>query len=163
VYSALATNFYYAYGSDYVPFQQAGYVITGLYETIESTYPHTTGDNLAHLDTSYVFEVAKAATGASLYFAKAYDLYTAIGQDKAYCMVDIFPNPFDENISIRNTSENHVNIKVYDLNGREITAFQISALSEQGSRLPQLSKGLYIFEISDAGGNVLERKKISKL
>jgi Zn-dependent M28 family amino/carboxypeptidase len=163
VYSSLTTTLANAYGSDYVPFQQAGEIITGLFETNQSSYPHTSGDNLAHLDTSYVYQIAKAATGAALYFANAYDMYTSVEHDKANCMVELFPNPFAEYINIRNTSENTVHIKVYDLNSREITSIQSVAQSEKAFNLPQLNQGLYIFAIMDGVGNVLERKKVVKL
>jgi Zn-dependent M28 family amino/carboxypeptidase len=71
-YSSLQTEFSNAYGSDYVPFQQSGFVITGLFEKNQSSVVHSTDDRLINLDTSYVFEIAKASVGASLYLAKAF-------------------------------------------------------------------------------------------
>lgn len=163
VYSSLTTTLSNAYGSDYVPFQQAGEIITGLYETNQSSYPHTSGDNLAHLDTSYVFQIAKAATGAALYFAKAYDLYTSIAKENVNGMIELFPNPFGGSIHIRNTSESPINLVVYDLSGRALTVLHLPALLAQACDLSQLSKGLYIFEISQGDGNVVERKRVVKL
>ncbi|MEI6851906.1 MAG: M28 family peptidase [Bacteroidota bacterium] len=163
VYSSLTTTLANAYGSDYVPFQTAGENITGLFETNQSSYPHTSGDNLAHLDTSYVYQIAKAATGAALYFAKAYQVFTSVTETKNNSKVDIFPNPFADNISLRNTSECPLQLKVYDLNGRLLSSITLPALSSQSIPLPQLSKGLYIFEISDGEGKVWERKKVAKL
>ncbi len=163
VYSSLTTTLANAYGSDYVPFQQAGEIITGLYETNQSSYPHTSGDNLAHLDTSYVYQIAKAATGATLYFAKAYDLYTSIAKENVNGMIELFPNPFGGSIHIRNTSESPIHVIVYDLSGRALTVLHLPALSAQACDLSQLSKGLYIFEISQGEGNVVERKRVVKL
>jgi Zn-dependent M28 family amino/carboxypeptidase len=163
VYSSLTTTLANAYGSDYVPFQQAGEIITGLFETNQSSYPHSSGDNLAHLDTSYVYEIAKAATGAALYFTKAYDLYTSIAKENVNGMIELFPNPFAGSINICNTSESPMNIKVYDLSGRALVGQHLPALSVQVCDLSKLSKGLYIFEISDVEGNVVERKRVVKL
>ena len=73
LYSSLGVKRAAAYSSDYIPFEDAGYYITGYYETNESSFPHSGNDLLANLDTSYVFEIARAATGATLYFAQAYD------------------------------------------------------------------------------------------
>lgn len=162
VYSTLTTTLANAYGSDYVPFQEAGEIITGFFETNQSSYPHTSGDNLAHLDTSYVYQIAKAATGAALYFAKAYDLYTSVESEPSKCKLTLFPNPFDENIHIRNSSENPVQLKVYDLSGRLLSTYQISQWSEQSIQMPELSNGLFIFETTDGEGNVVERKKMVK-
>ncbi len=70
-YSSLNPVMSYAYGSDYVPFENNGEVITGLYETNESTVPHTANDLLVNMDPSYVYQIAKASVGAALHFAVA--------------------------------------------------------------------------------------------
>jgi len=70
-YSSLDTRIAHAYGSDYVPFEDAGYVITGFYETNESDYPHTPDDVLANMDPGYVTQIARATVAAVLHFARA--------------------------------------------------------------------------------------------
>ena len=70
-YSTLDTRIAHAYGSDYMPFEEAGYVITGFYETNESDYPHTPGDTLAHMDPAYVTQIARASVAAVLHFSGA--------------------------------------------------------------------------------------------
>ncbi|MEZ5198623.1 MAG: M28 family peptidase [Bacteroidales bacterium] len=82
MYSELYTLISYAYGSDYVPFMQNGYVVTGLYETNESPYPHSINDNLSNLDPDYVFEVAKASLAATLYFSRFVTTNTDISINK---------------------------------------------------------------------------------
>lgn len=69
LYSSLDTEISYAYASDYMPFQDNGEVITGLYEKNESPYAHTALDNMSNLDVPYIFEVAKGGLGAALEFA----------------------------------------------------------------------------------------------
>src|SRR5690606_29548713 len=64
LYSGLDTQISFAYGSDYVPFQEAGYVITGLYESNESPYTHSPYDTMDNMDPDFVFEVAKGTLGA---------------------------------------------------------------------------------------------------
>jgi hypothetical protein len=163
LYSGLSTVITNAYGSDYMPFEYNGEIITGYYEDNVSSVVHTSNDNLAHLDTSYVYEIAKAATGATLYFAGAYDNLTTITQDRAEDIFSIYPNPFSDWIFIRNTSESIEKIKVFDIRGSLITGFQITERSEKAFNLSQLYAGLYIFEVSDGEGDVLGRKMISKL
>jgi hypothetical protein len=70
-YTSLDTRVAHAWGSDYLPFQSAGYVITGFYETNRSPYPHTRDDLLINLDPEYVTQVARATVAAALHFARA--------------------------------------------------------------------------------------------
>lgn len=69
LYSNLQTEMSYAYASDYMPFENNGEVITGLYEKNESPHPHTASDILENMDPDYVYEVTKGALGAALHFA----------------------------------------------------------------------------------------------
>jgi len=70
-YTSLDTRIAHAWGSDYLPFESAGYVITGFYEANESRYPHTPNDVVANLDFEYVTQVARATVAAALHFARA--------------------------------------------------------------------------------------------
>jgi len=163
LYSALSTEITGAYGSDYMPFENNGEIITGYYENNESSVVHTSNDNLAHLDTSYVYQIAKAATGATLYFAVAYDDVTQISENNPASSSCIYPNPFAGLVFIRNTSESIQNMKVYDLMGIYVAGFAVPGLSENSFDFTGLRTGLYIIEFSDQKGTVLERKKIMKL
>jgi hypothetical protein len=70
-YTPLNTRIDRAYGSDYLPFQSAGYVITGFYEANRSRYPHTPNDVLENMDPEYVTQIARATVAAVLHFARA--------------------------------------------------------------------------------------------
>jgi len=70
LYTSLETRIAHAWGSDYLPFESAGYVITGFYESNESRYPHTPDDVLANMDPEYVTQVARATVAAALHFAR---------------------------------------------------------------------------------------------
>ncbi len=70
LYSTLKTKITNAYGSDYVPFQNAGYVITGFFENIQNPYYHTVRDSLKYVDTNYVTQVTKGALAGLSHFAK---------------------------------------------------------------------------------------------
>ncbi|MBQ0117785.1 MAG: M28 family peptidase [Flavobacterium sp.] len=72
LYSSLTPELSNAYSSDYMPFQGNGEVITGLFESNESSTPHTARDLLVNMDPAYTFQIAKAATAATLHFAQAY-------------------------------------------------------------------------------------------
>jgi acetylornithine deacetylase/succinyl-diaminopimelate desuccinylase-like protein len=69
-YSSLTTTITQAYGSDYMPFQDAGFVITGFYEGIETPVYHHSTDNYANVDPPYVCQVAKASLAGAAYFGE---------------------------------------------------------------------------------------------
>lgn len=69
LYSNLQTVVTSAYGSDYVNYENAGYVITGFYEYIRTPYYHTINDSLVYVDTNYVYEITKSAVAAVAHFS----------------------------------------------------------------------------------------------
>lgn len=99
-YTNLSTQIAHAYGSDYMPFEDAGYVITGFYETNESPYPHTPNDVLANMDPAYATEVAKAAVAAALYFSRAKTSYLNLYHAAAGVVQDTI-NPYPVELKIR--------------------------------------------------------------
>ena len=161
-YSSLHTKFYHAYGSDYVPFQTAYKIITGLYESTESTYPHTTGDNLAHLDTSYVFQIAKASTGATLYFAQAYDNLTSATAETRNRVVKVFPNPFSDRLFVDNTAGMAYGFVLYDINGKAVMQQQLNSARQSCTDMSRVEAGFYVMNLVDAAGNTIERVKLVK-
>ncbi len=80
LYSNLNTTISFAYASDYMPFEENGEIITGFYEYNESPYAHTSSDILANMDPAYVHEVGKAACGATMHFAEAYDMTSILAE-----------------------------------------------------------------------------------
>ena len=96
-YSSLNTQIAHAYGSDYMPFEDAGYVITGYYETNESPYPHSANDILANMDPPYVTEITKGAVAAALYFAKARITYLSLNHLPITTTQDTL-NSYDVNV-----------------------------------------------------------------
>ncbi len=118
LYSDITPEISYAYGSDYVPFENNGEVITGLYESNESPYPHSSQDVISNMDIDFLHEVTKASIGASLHFAIVYDTTsmpidtttndtmtvdtTLVGlNDHIFkASINIYPNPTNGNIAV---------------------------------------------------------------
>ncbi|MBI5473666.1 MAG: M20/M25/M40 family metallo-hydrolase, partial [Ignavibacteriae bacterium] len=67
-YSTLTTTITNAYGSDYMSFEDRGYVITGFYEGIATPHYHKSTDTFANLDPPYVFQIVKAAVAGVAHF-----------------------------------------------------------------------------------------------
>lgn len=162
LYSSLTTTITNAYGSDYVPFQQNGEIITGFYEDNESTFPHSSNDLLMNLDTSYVYQVAKAATGATLYFARAFDVSVGTTEnDNSSDEFSIYPNPFSDNIYItKPQTTSRFSFKLYDAQGQ--------LLMEKNSQknivieLQSLKTSLYYYILSDRNGRKIKSGKLVK-
>ena len=162
IYSDLFTQISYAYGSDYVPFMQNGYVVTGLYETNESPYPHSINDSLSNLDPEYVFEITKASLAASLYFSDYVNPSTniSINSENQYEFL-ISPNPFEDYFELKNPLSEPVDIKLFDMMGKMIFKSSIDANSM--ARLnPNCDPGMYLFFIFSLNGQNIYSDKIIK-
>ena len=143
LYSNLFTTISYAYSSDYMPFQSAGEIITGLFEENQSPYPHTVNDVFANLDMNYVFEVAKGTVGASLYYAVAYDTVTSINeiQQKEF---ELYPNPATDFITVKFNPEKNSkgNLKIVNLLGEVVYENRINETTTIIS-LNHFTSGIY--------------------
>jgi aminopeptidase YwaD len=67
-YSTLTTTITNAYGSDYMSFENAGYVITGYYEGQETPHYHKRTDNVANVAPQYVYQITRGAVVGMAYF-----------------------------------------------------------------------------------------------
>lgn len=148
-YSSLLTQINYAYGSDYVPFQEAGEVITGYYETNESPYVHSPNDLLIHMSPDYVTEIARAATGASLWFSQASPLNTSLDLSSAQNKIRISPNPARDFIRW-NCPENAGNyqLRFYNSMGQLLEELDYSAANEPIADITKLPDGIISLKFS---------------
>lgn len=151
LYSPLNTYLSYAYASDYMPFEDNNEVITGFFETNETPHRHTATDLLVNMDPVYVYNIAKAATGAMLHFAVA---ATTLSQETPIVnQVSFYPSPAKGtiNISMGSLNESSYTFSLIDLNGKKVLEQTIEnpQLIETVS-LDGLAKGMYlaVFETS---------------
>ncbi len=128
LYSNLQTEISYAYASDYIPFENNGEVITGLYEKNESPYPHTPNDIIGNMDPDYVFEVTKGALGAALHFAVGVKPLSV--SDNGFSeMITLYPNPSNGTTTITIKAEAGASTKliVLDALGKKVYTTTLSA------------------------------------
>ena len=149
LYSPLNTFLSNAYSSDYIPFENNNEVITGFYETNESTHPHSATDLLVNMDPVFNFNVAKAATGAMLHFAVA---STTLNQSSFIDdnKISFFPNPTKEFLSLHfgeNPDEMYT-LQIIDINGKivQFETFDNPAQLES-INVSKLSKGIYLMNL----------------
>lgn len=146
LYSNLNTEISYAYASDYVPFENNGEIITGLYEKNISPVNHTTNDNLAHMDPVYAYEVVKGALGAAMEFAVAYDSSLEIDEEPLLeSSISIYPNPTNKSIHITFKSgvEKPIDFRLIDIQGKVVLHKTLTEENES-INIDALSHGNYL-------------------
>ena len=147
LYSPLTTFLSYAYASDYLPFEDNNEVITGFFEKNETPYRHTANDLLINMDPVYVFNVAKAATGAMLHFSKASTSALDLNVLNDTHQVSFFPSPAKDvlNINLGNLTDTQYYFYFIDLQGKIVFKkhFENAHLVESIS-LDGVSKGMYM-------------------
>lgn len=150
LYSPLQTAVDPAEATDYIPFEQKGEVITGFFERIRSTYPHTVNDTFANTDPVYIYNIGKASVGALQHFAVATG---TLGTHETVVKnsledIKIYPNPAKDfiNIEFPNSGIKNFTFEVTDFQGRSIfkrtneTKINVSGL-ENGAYLGVLKAG----------------------
>ncbi|MGH2664415.1 MAG: M28 family peptidase [Flavobacterium sp.] len=158
LYSPLNTYINFADATDYIPFENNGEIITGFYETNISTRPHTANDFLVNMDPVYVYNVAKAAVGATMHFAIA---NTSLGRDDfdANYQVSFFPNPTKEFLNINSgiLTGSSYQFSLIDINGKVVLEKAINNPKQlENINITSLSKGVYLASLH------VGDKKVSK-
>lgn len=160
LYSPLNTLLSYAYASDYMSFQSNNEIITGLFETHETTHKHTNTDLLIYMDPVYNYNVAKATIGATMHFAVA--ATSALGNDSFQNddQVSFFPSPASDvlNINLGSLSETNYTFSLINLQGKVVLnkLFENASLIESTS-LQGLSKGMYLAVLQTATKRITKK------
>lgn len=159
LYSPLQTTLSYAYASDYMPFQANNEIITGFFETNETTHKHTTTDLLMYMDPVYNYKVAKAATGATLHFAKA---TTTLNNEEFNVdfQVSFFPNPTKDtlHINLGTIPQNNYTFSLINIQGKQVYKKSVpDAKQIETIDVSQFSKGIYM-GILESGTNRITKK-----
>ncbi len=163
-YSNLTHTISFAYGSDYVPFQTNGEIVTGLFEYNYSPYHHTLYDSLVNLDMTYVYEIAKTSVAGGLYFSGAVNpstsaVYTFLN-NKNIC---VYPNPFSDRLFLKlpDYSGNFL-LKISDAKG--LTVAEIPVKSNQGViQTADFLPGIYFYQLQNTDGSPVSAGKIMKI
>ncbi len=161
LYSSLSTEISNAYASDYMPFEDNGEIITGLYEKNETAHAHSSTDIIANMDIPYVFEVTKGALGALLHFADADVVLSTENSAVTMNTIKIFPNPVSDNVFVKFDRENisEVKIKMINVLGKEVYYKIIQSPKHvEKLNIDKLTSGVYFMSIQR--GTVVTTQKI---
>ncbi|MDI1317856.1 M28 family peptidase [Flavobacterium sp.] len=147
LYSPLNTELSYAYASDYMSFQSNNEIITGLFETNETTHKHTNSDLLINMDPVYNFNVAKALIGATMHFSVAATSTLTTTEYEQTKQVSFYPSPAKDtlNINLGSIKEIKYSFTIYDMNGKEVLKKEIEdANLIESIPLNGLPKAMYL-------------------
>ena len=144
LYSNLFTEISYAYGSDYMPFENNGEIITGLYEKNESPYTHSSNDTMANMDLDYLFEITKGALGAALHFSGAIE-QLSIPENTIQDVISIYPNPSNKFINFINVSQEEI-VSIFNIRGQKIKDYHIS-FNKNTIDISSFSAGIYFIKM----------------
>jgi hypothetical protein len=134
-----------AYSSDYVPFENEGMIITGLYQESDySDHYHSSTDLVSNMDVDATLEVIKGALAATLYFSRM-DGFVSVNE-----IVDhhheLIPNPANNYFTITNITS-PVFVEICDMQGSVVRTQQVCPNDQ--IELFDLYSGLYTVSISD--------------
>jgi len=142
LYSTLKTNLSYAYSSDYMPFQANGEIITGLFEYNETQYAHTVNDTYANLDPVYIYNIAKATTGAVQHFAIAGQMLSVDSAKELETSFTLYPNPAKDYLELGfpNSKNQHFSFTITSLDGKTLSKIE----NQTRIDISKLPKGVYL-------------------
>lgn len=159
LYSPLSTTLSYAYASDYMPFEENNEIITGFFETNETPHAHTATDLLVNMDPVYNFNVAKAATGATMHFAKASTTLTSEDFNADF-QVSLFPNPSKGklNINFGTLKKDTYSFSLIDVNGKKVHDSAVTNVHQvEAVDVSALSSGIYIGVLESAANRISKK------
>lgn len=162
LYSTLNTSTSFAYASDYIPFENNGEIITGLYESNETPHAHQSTDVIANMDINYLYEVTKGTIGAVLHFAIANESLSVNEYGELDDKINIFPNPTNDILTLNFSDEYDMPIhcKLVDLNGKVVYAETFNSVNNTHQILMKnISTGVYLLEV-EIGFQKLNKKII---
>lgn len=164
LYSPLQTYISNAYSSDYMPFENKGYTITGFYEYIRSENEHSPNDNFANIDPVYVFNVGKAAVGALQHFAVASATNNILGINetegqKLSGVLNIYPNPARNMVTVEFPQKNTpFNIEISDMSGNIVLRVE----NQNTIDTTPLSNGIYMVSVKTGRDHLIKKMIIDK-
>ena len=148
LYTTLTPVLDRAYASDYVPFENLGYTITGLYQYSNDPFNHTDKDFASNMDTLSFKEIGKGSIACLLHFAEA--TFIAGIEKELGKTLAIYPNPSNGKFKMALEQNDLTNCEyaIWSIDGRSVVSGKLTALEMDFSQ--QLSPGFYIVKVIDS-------------
>ncbi|RZJ70367.1 MAG: M28 family peptidase [Flavobacterium sp.] len=158
LYSVLETVISNAYASDYMPFEDNGEIITGLFETNESPYPHGPNDTLANMDPTYVFNVCQGAIGAMMHFAVACTNCNLQTNEVSDSGLVVYPNPASGTIFIQKGNFAAADYELVNVLGQTVKKGKFSQnASTEVLSLDNVKTGIYALKVKSGATEITKK------
>jgi len=161
LYTGLNPEKSYAYASDYVPFENAGYVITGLYQFEGIQYPgyHNSLDVVAQMDTNALKEVMRSAAALILHHG-GYRKLISVEKIEAGSkpQIIVYPNPSKREFYIKNESNQNLDFRIFQGDGKVLFENILNAHTEL--QINTLTPGFYFIQFTNKSGLPLVTKRL---
>lgn len=138
LYTSLNPETGSAFLSDYVPFMDSGYVISGIYQYADYPYYHTSDDLLKYIELNSLKETVKGALAAIIYLAEVPD--SALINVKTIESKEISVYTTDNTVNFENLKD--YNYEIIDNYGKKIKE-GIVINNKQILELFNFSTGIY--------------------
>ena len=146
-----------AYSSDYVPFEDKGYIITGLYQESDySTFYHGENDRVENMDIDATTEVIRGALAATMYFAR--NKLPVSDDHPSKTGLQVYPNPTQSKFTIRGKQTEPVRIEVFSPLGELVQ--QQQCFTNQVIELKPVANGLYSVSIYSQDGLLITTSRL---
>jgi hypothetical protein len=156
IYTSLKPIISRAYSSDYMSFEDSGYVITGLYQASDYPHYHTSNDITANVDVAATTEVIRGALAATMHFAR--NRLPVSVAEKQNADFSVVPNPASKNIRIHSSINQEYRLEISNALGQRV--FVSSAFTSDLVDVSNLENGLYFTAIYDQAKLVHQSKLI---
>ncbi|WP_347217756.1 M28 family peptidase [Chryseobacterium sp.] len=163
LYSTLLTAVDPAEDTDYIPFEERGEVITGFFERIRSSFPHTVNDTFANTDPEYIYKIGKASVGALQHFAVA--TTQTLGTEEPASKnslesIKMYPNPVKDfiNIELPDSKVKNFSFEITDFEGRSL----FKSFNENKVNISSLENGAYVGIIKTGDQTVVRKVIVAK-
>ena len=129
--------------SDYVPFEDVGLVVTGLYQNTPNPHYHNATDITANIDIPALKEVIKGAVAATLYFSR---IQGVVGVGKLHRnQVNLIPLPAASYFSISTPIAGPLEVTLINSYGVEVLVQQTEGM--EPISITHLASGVYTVKI----------------
>ena len=129
--------------SDYVPFEDVGLVVTGLYQNTPNPHYHNATDITANIDIPALKEVIKGAVAATLYFSR---IQGVVGVEKLdRNQVNLLPLPASSHFSISTPIAGPLEVTLINSYGAEVLVQQTEDM--EPISITHLASGVYTVKI----------------
>lgn len=98
LYTSLEPVISRAYSSDYVPFEEKGNVITGIYQNAADLYSHRVADSVGNMDTTSFKQAVRLTAATTIHFARVSKFVSV--QEVSHEALGIYPNPASDYLNL---------------------------------------------------------------